>query len=86
MKKLLIAAIMAIALFLFVVSCGNRQLIDTAYTFDTAIILLPNGEVVEGDVESWSDYSDGGQIQVKIDGTTYLAHSSNVVLIQRKGS
>ena len=30
-------------------------------------------------VDSWNDY-EGDQLQVKINGTTYLAHSSNVVL------
>lgn len=31
------------------------------------------------DVESWRDY-EGDQLQVVIDGVTYLVHSSNVVL------
>ena len=43
--------------------------------------LYYNGEVVEGKVSSWTDFEDGDQIQVKIDGKTYLVHSSNVVLI-----
>lgn len=61
--------------------CGNKQVFDTTYTFDKAIISLPNGEVVEGEVQSWKDYEDGDQIQVKIDGKTYLVHSSNIALI-----
>lgn len=32
-------------------------------------------------VSSWKDYEDGDQIQVVIDGTTYLVHSSNIVLM-----
>lgn len=35
-----------------------------------------------GKIESWKDYDDGDQIQVKIDGTTYLVHSVNIVLIK----
>lgn len=77
MKKL-IFIIIAFALITFT-GC-NKQIIDTTYSFDKAIIELPNGEVVEGKVESWKDY-DGDQIQVKIDGKTYLAHSMNVCLI-----
>ena len=50
-------------------------------SYEYAIIGLPNGEVVEGRVSSWTDFEDGDQIQVKIDGKTYLVHSSNVVLI-----
>ena len=59
----------------------NKQLIDITYSFDKAIIYLPNGAIVEGKIESWTDYEDGDQIQVKIDGTTYLVHSSNIALI-----
>jgi hypothetical protein len=59
----------------------NKQLVDITYTFDRAILTLPNGEVIEGDVQSWKDYDDGDQLQVKIDGTTYLVHSEDIVLI-----
>ncbi len=61
-------------------SCGNKQFLDTTYTFNRAIVSLPDGSVVEGKVSSWNDY-DGDQLQVVIDGTTYLLHASNVVLI-----
>lgn len=61
--------------------CGNMTLIDTTYHFDRAMIELPGGQVIEGKVESWTDFEDGDQIQVKIDGKTYLVHSTNVVLI-----
>lgn len=63
-------------------SCGNRQVFDTTYTFNKAIIGMPDGSVIEGKVQSWKDYEDGDQIQVKIDGKTYLVHSSNIVLIK----
>lgn len=46
-----------------------------------AIISLPDGTVVSGSVESWRKYEDGDQMQVKIDGVTYLVHASNVVLL-----
>ena len=59
----------------------NRQIIDTTYSYERAIIGLPNGEVIEGKVQSWKDYDDGDQIQVKIDGKQYLVHSEDVVLI-----
>ena len=62
-------------------ACGNRDIIDTTYTYNKAIIRLQNDTVVEGEVQSWIDYSDGDQIQVKIDGVTYLVHSSCVTLI-----
>ena len=62
-------------------ACGNKTFLDTTYTFNKAILTLPTGEVIEGNVQTWNDYEDGDQIQVKIDGTIYLVHSSNVVLI-----
>ena len=61
--------------------CGNYQLLDTTRTFNRAIIELPNGNIIDDEVESWKDFEDGDQIQVKIDGVTYLVHSSDVVLI-----
>lgn len=77
------AFLLALAMVLSLCGC-NRQILDTTYAYDRAIIALPNGEVIEGDVDTWTDYSDGDQIQVVIDGTTYLVHSSNVVLIRNK--
>ena len=47
-----------------------------------AILALPDGSIVSGKIESWKDYDDGDQIQVKIDGTTYLVHSANIALIK----
>ena len=83
MKKLLtlaLGAILVLSLALFTVGC-NKQMVDLTYSYERAIIMLPNGEIVEGKVSSWTDFEDGDQIQVKIDGKTYLVHSSNIVLI-----
>ena len=60
---------------------GNRQLVDTKYHFDRAVIRLPNGEVVEGKISSWLDYADSDVVQVKINGKTYLTSYVNVCLI-----
>ena len=59
----------------------NKQVVDFTYKYDRAVIRLPDDTIVEGKVESWTDYADGDQIQVKIDGVTYLVHSSCVALI-----
>lgn len=59
----------------------NRQIVDVNYKFDRAIISLPDGEIIEGKIDSWRDY-EGDQIQVKIDGKTYLVHSTDIVLIK----
>lgn len=84
MKKTVIS-ILSVVLVL-VVSAAllagcNKQMMDLTYSYNRAILSLPNGEVVEGKVSSWTDFEDGDQIQVKIEGKTYLVHSSNIVLI-----
>ena len=80
MKKAIVCLIVLAVLAVLLSGC-NVQLVDTNWSFDRAIISLPNGEVVEGKVDSWRDFEDGDQLQVKIDGVTYLTHSTNVVLI-----
>ena len=83
MKKMfaiLLVAAISLGLASLTVGC-NKQMVDLTYSYEYAIIGLPNGEVVEGKVTSWTDYEDGDQLQVRIDGKTYLVHSSNVVLI-----
>ena len=87
MKKGWIIGIVALVLVIAAVAIywhtniGNRQLLDTKYHFDRAIVRLPNGEVVEGKLTSWLDFDDSDLIQVKIDGTTYLTSYVNVCLI-----
>ena len=83
MKKIIaILLVVAISLGLAALTVGcNKQMVDLTYSYEYAIIGLPNGEVVEGKVSSWTDFEDGDQIQVRIDGKTYLVHSSNIVLI-----
>ena len=82
MKKILVTLIIALLIVTPLSSCGNKQIIDLTYGFDRAIICLPNGDIVEGEIDSWTDYEDGDQIQVKIDGIVYLVHSTNIVLIK----
>ncbi len=81
MKKKALAIIFA---GLLLTGCGNKQIIDVQYSFNYAIIQLPNGVIVEGKVKSWTDYSDGEQLQITMnDGTTYLCSSYNCVLINK---
>ena len=82
MKKIIAIALAVVLVAGLLVLAGcNKQMVDLTYSYEYAIIGLPNGEVVEGKVSSWTDFEDGDQIQVKIDGKTYLVHSSNIVLI-----
>lgn len=79
MKK--ITVWIAVLAALLTLSGCNKQMVDLTYSYERAILSLPNGEVIEGKVSSWTDFEDGDQIQVRIDGKTYLVHSSNIVLI-----
>lgn len=81
MKKKLLALVMTAVMGLSIAGCGNRKLIDTTWSYEYAIVSLPNGEIVKGKVGSWSDYGDGDMLQVEINGKKYLTHSDNVVLI-----
>ena len=79
MKKL--TALILTLMLVFMMTGCNKQMVDLTYSYERAILSLPNGEVIEGKVSSWTDFEDGDQIQVRIDGKTYLVHSSNIVLI-----
>ena len=80
MVKKAIVWIFVLVTLLSLTAC-NKQMVDLTYSYERAILSLPNGEVIEGKVSSWTDFEDGDQIQVRIDGKTYLVHSSNIVLI-----
>lgn len=78
MRKIFMAGVSATASVLLLAGC-NKQVIDLTYEYSQAQIKMPDGTVIEGKVDSWNDY-EGDQLQVKINGTTYLVHSSNVIL------
>ena len=87
-NKTVIRAIAMVVVILFLLAmgivfagCGNMSVMDTVWSFERAIIFLPDGEKLEGKVTSWTDYENSDMIQVTIDGKTYLTHSSNVVMI-----
>lgn len=95
MKKISKPVVAQIAAYLLVVvfviisvtACGNKRVFDMVYTYDYAIIELPDGTIVRGEVEDWTDYSDGDQLQIKMknDGIIYLVHSSKCTLMKTKG-
>lgn len=78
MKKGIIVSLLS----LLVLTGCNKQVVDFNYTYNYAIIQLPNGEVVEGKIQSWNDY-EGEQLQVKINGVIYLCSSYNCVLMNK---
>lgn len=83
MNKKAILILTAIILSISIVGC-NKSIFDLTYSFEYAIIIVGDGRVIEGEVTSWLDFEDGDQIQVTIDGITYLVHSSNITMMSRK--
>ena len=84
MKKRVALIIFLAMILISCAGCHNMQSVDMACHYDRAIIYLPNGEIVEGRVSSWTSWTsfgDGGAVQIKIDGKTYLTHICNVCLI-----
>ena len=81
MAKRIVLVLLLVAICLGLCACGNKDMWDTVYTYDRVIISLADDSVVTGRVQNWRDYEDGDQIQVKVDGKTYLVHSMNVTLI-----
>lgn len=86
-KKIMSAMIMALAMLIIAItlistlsSCGNQQWFDITYTFNYAWVTLGDNTIVHGIVQSWKDFDNSDMIQVKINGETYLSHSSNIVL------
>lgn len=80
MKKI-IAIVLIVLMAGATLSACNYDVIDSKYNFGAAQIKLPDGTVVAGEVESWRDFEDGDQLQITINGVTYLTHATNVVLI-----
>jgi len=91
MKKIL-AYVCLVAMIFTIAGCApsaeanssvgyNRTLVDLVYGYDEAIISRGDGEQ-RIQVKSWCDYENSDMIQVTAtDGTTYLTHSSNLILI-----
>lgn len=79
-KKLLAGLVVGLALLM---SGCNRDIVDTVHRYDYTIMQLPDGRVVEGNVQQWRDY-EGDVLQVKVNDITYYIHSENIVLMQVK--
>ena len=86
MKKI-IGVILLIVMLFVLSSCmvGNRQTgIDTIQTFNRFTINF-GGEVIQGTIKQWRDFEDSDVIQiVASDGTVYLTHYMNVLMVRDK--
>lgn len=78
---ILLAVVILAAAVLF--SGCNKTVADLTYKYNYAWIELPGGDVVEGPVQSWTDFEDGDQIQVKINDVIYLTDTTRCVMAQK---
>lgn len=79
-KRICLIALLVVMLFALC-ACSNRDRWDTVYTYNTVIVQLADGSVVKGKCQNWRDYENSDMMQVKVDGKTYLVHSTNCTLI-----
>ena len=84
-KWLLLASAAVMVLLLTECVESNYQTVDTTYRFDRAQIKMPDGTYISGKVERWRDYGHSDQLQVTVDGKTYLTGGENIVLIAEGG-
>ena len=86
MNKKVILLVLVLILSVFILSsCGNRQVgIDTNQNFNKAYVNL-GGEWQLISVKAWQDFKQGAEVQIiASDGTVYLTHYSNMVLVSGK--
>lgn len=80
MKKLLF--VLSVAALL--TGCGNRDMFDTVWSYDTAVTRWPDGTMKTIKIKQWRGY-EGEQIQIiGEDGIVYLLSSFNTVLLRSK--
>ena len=81
--SILVLLIVAAVMITTMSGC-NKLLIDTQMQFSYGIICLPDGSIVKGEIQNWTDFEDGDQLQITIKGITYLVHSTDAVLMSEK--
>lgn len=80
MKKLIVL-MLAAAMLLSGCSDKESRLQPGRVDNMTAIIKLPNGEVIEGCPDHAIRYSEGS-VSVQIEGVKYSVHSANVAFVE----
>ena len=61
---------------------GNKRVVDLNYSYDRAMIRMPDGKILDIEIAEWSDY-EGVQLQI-VDkaGNVFLVSSYNCVLVK----
>lgn len=66
-------------------ACGNKDILGLTYTFEYATVKLPDGTIIDGEVEEWAreDKTDSIRVTFKDGKGTYFTHATNVVLYNK---
>lgn len=82
MKRIIAVILIALVVIGVLVVCNYflYKPVDLKYNFRYAQIIMPDGNVISGEVKSWTDYETGDEVQITIGTVTYLTHYENVVL------
>lgn len=59
----------------------SKQGTDDTHNCETAILSMPDGTIVRGEVESWQ-FTYKTQIKVKIDGVAYCVSVENIAIMK----
>lgn len=73
--------VLAMLLIFCLTGCGNDESDVNTNTSMSAIVKLPDGSIVTGEVEDSMRWSESS-VEVKIDGVIYNIHSLNVAFIK----
>lgn len=81
MKKIIKLLTILLVVFNLQGCVGNKQIIDTAYSYKYAYVKYGDGTCVKYEIETWSDYSESDAVSiVTTDGQKIYTHLANVVL------
>lgn len=77
-RLILLLAVLLMASFLY--GCGLGE--NSVDVGKHGIVRLPNGDIVEGEVQSITRWSES-TLDITIDGNTYTVHPLNVAVIEK---
>lgn len=83
-KVAFIVFIMVIVILISLTGCGNRDIIHSNNTYNKAIIKMPDGIILELEIDTWSNLTDGRMRITDKNGTIYSVSAVNCVLIKEK--
>ena len=64
--------------------CGNMSILDLHWTFDEAIVKMPDGKCERIKLVGWHDFEQSDMIQIETEEQVFCTHSANVILIKNK--